>query len=226
MHGHVLIRWWRFVTARTRVKSVPACPRIRMETTRRAVQKAFRVVKQVLNKRPIFQGSTTGKILIFEEFLSYWFLGLQFYPSAFKASLLFAKGFIFSFRSNMTNFSSFSVSYTFHFQISFSSFLCISMCVCVCFSVFSCLPTAHSASISLFQHILLGFSSESYARHTRLVLQWPMWHSLTWEECRINPNIRREFFFKYCFLEKMGCLIFQSRRINIKNMMIMWSSDC
>jgi hypothetical protein len=33
---------------------------------------------------------------------------------------------------------------------------------------------------------------------------------------RISPNIRRDFFFKYCFLEKGGRLIFEASRINFK----------
>jgi hypothetical protein len=51
-------------------KQFQACPHIRMEKIRGAMQRVFREVKQVLNQRPIFQDSTTSKILIFEEFLS------------------------------------------------------------------------------------------------------------------------------------------------------------
>jgi hypothetical protein len=35
-------------------------------------------------------------------------------------------------------------------------------------------------------------------------------------KCRIRPNIRRVFFFKYCSLEKGGRLIFEALRINFK----------
>jgi hypothetical protein len=33
---------------------------------------------------------------------------------------------------------------------------------------------------------------------------------------RISPNIRQVFFFKYCFSEKGGRLIFEALRINFK----------